>query len=253
VLPGGNTFMQLTDVSAFSVVAAFPQDQAVQINSGSHAKVSIDALAGKSVDGTVTAVSPIGTPGVNGAPMYYATVLLDKNQVPDDLKSGLTANVSVVLSTIENKALVVPTAAVTQDDGQPVVEVPGSDGRPQQKKITRGKVGDDNTEVISGLKRGDTVLIPDSGPLPTPANDHAPNVPNGQALTFERVDPPAPAPQPQGPAAVAAPTDATTYPGDPGDLPDDGSTADGAGGSPTAGMGGVNPFAAPAAPNTPGN
>jgi HlyD family secretion protein len=254
VLPGGNTFMQLTDVSAFSVVAAFPQGQAAQINPGSHARVSIDALAGKSADGTVTAVSPIGTPGANGAPMYYATVLLDKDQVPDDLKSGLTANVSVVLSTIENKALVVPTAAVTQDDGESVVEVPGNGGRPQTKKITRGKVGDDNTEVLSGLKRGDTVLIPDSGPLPVPANSQAPSVPTDQALTFERVNPPALAPQPQGPAPVAAPVqDATTYPGDPGDLPDDDSTATGAGGSPTAGMGGVNPFAAPAAPNTPGN
>jgi HlyD family secretion protein len=252
VLPGGNTFIQLSDISVFSVVAVFPQDMASRINIDSQARVSFDVFPSTITNGTVTAVSPVGTPGAGGAPMYYATVLLDKDHLPAALKPGLTANVSVVTSTIENKAMVVPTSAVTEDGGQSFVQVPGPDGTPHKKPFTRGKVGDDNTQVLGGLRRGDTVLIPDTGALPVPANPSVPNVPTEHEINFQHVNPPAPEPKPQDAPLPSAPQAAEdTYPGDPGDLPDDPSSTggtDGAGGDPTAGMGGVNPFAAPAAP-----
>jgi HlyD family secretion protein len=258
VLPGGNTFMQLSDISAFSAVTAFNQADAAQITAGNAAKMTLDSLAGKVLDGKVTAVSPIGTPGPNGAPMYYATVLLNKDEVPDGLKSGLTGNVSVVTSTIAPKAMVVPTSAVTTDDGESFVDVPGPGGTPQKKEFTRGKVGDDNTEVVSGLKQGDTVLVPSTGPLPTPADDKAPPVPTNQTITFDQTPPPAlkqpAAAAPPAPAAAPPAAVADTYPGDNGAIPD-GDT-----GSPSPSNntpGGVNPFATPAPPpapaNTPGN
>ena len=257
VLPGGNTFIQLSDISAFSVVAEFPQNAASLINRGSRASVVFDAFPALITTGTVTAVSPTGTPGAGGVPMYYATVLLDKDHLPEGLKSGLTANVSVVTSTIENKAMVVPTSAVTEDDGQSFVQVPGPDGTPHKKRFTRGKVGDDNTQVLGGLRRGDTVLIPNTGALPVPSNPTAPNVPTEHEINFQHVDPPAQQPKSQDNPPPSTPqTAADTYPGDPGDLPDDPSSTDGTdgpSGNPTAGMGGVNPFAAPAPSPAPGN
>jgi HlyD family secretion protein len=258
VLPGGNTFMQLSDISAFSAVAAFAQGDAAQIHAGDKAKMTLDSLSGKVIDGSVAAVSPIGTPGANGVPMYYANIVLSKDQVPDGLISGLTGNVSVVTSTITPKAMVVPTSAVTEDDGQSFVDVPGADGTPQKKAFTKGKVGDDNTEVLSGLNKGDTVLVPSSGPLPTPADSKAPAVPTSDTIVFDETRPGAPAAAQQqspaaaqAPAALPAPSD--TYPGDAGDLDasDTGSI------SPTGTPGGTTPFAPlappPAPANTPGN
>ena len=260
VLPGGDTFIQMADINTFSVVAAFAQNDASAINPGSKAKVAFDAVPNSSVDGTVTSVSPIATPAANGTPMYYATVLLNKDQVTDGMRSGLTANVSVVTSTIADKAMVVPSSAVTEDDGDSYVEVPGPGGAPQKKMFTRGRVGDDNTQVVNGLKPGDTVLIPTSGPLPVPADKTAPKALPDQPLAFEHVDQPlkpatpAPADSSAAPAPTApAPADPTvgsdTYPGDPGDLPDPSS-----GSGQNATPGGVNPFATPAAaPAAPGN
>jgi HlyD family secretion protein len=258
VLPGGNTFMQLSDISTFSAVAAFAQGDAAQIHAGDKAKMTLDSLSGKVLDGKVTAVAPIGTPGPNGVPMYYATLVLNKDQVPDGLKSGLTGNVSVVTSTITPKAMVVPTSAVTEDDGQSFVDVPGADGTPQKKAFTKGKVGDDNTEVLSGLNKGDTVLVPSTGPLPTPASNQAPAAPTSDTIVFDETRPQAPgAQQQQSPAAAQAPAvlppPSDTYPGDAGDLDasDTGSV------SPTGSPGGTNPFAPlappPAPNNTPGN
>lgn len=259
VLPGGNTFIQMADLSDFSVVAAFNQTDGAQINPGSAAKVAFDTFPGKTTDGTVTAVSPIATTAADGVPMYYATVLLNKDQIPPALKSGLTGNVSVVTSTIQNKALVVPTSAVARDDGQSYVQVPGPGGKPQKKMFTAGTVGDDNTQVVNGLKSGDTVFVPDSGPLPAPADTKAPAEPTSRTLVIDHphkppVTPAAPAPQASGPAPAPAAA-ADTYPGDPGELPDPGTTANKASGAVNgnATPGGVNPFAAPAPRPAPAN
>jgi HlyD family secretion protein len=255
VLPGGNTFMQLSDVSAFSVVAAFPQNEASAIKPGDSAKTTLDALSGKVVDGKVASVSPIGTPGANGVPMYYATVLLNKDQVPDHLLSGQTGNVSVVTSTIENKAMVVPTSAVTEDDGQSFVTVPGPNNTQVKKPFTAGPRGDDNTQVVDGLKPGDTVMMPEGGRLPKPANDKAPIIGGDQPLNMDAVSPPPrPVAEPDAapPAPATVPVAATdTYPGDPGDVPDVSadSGSSGPAGNPNGGTAGVNPFAPlPAAP-----
>jgi multidrug efflux pump subunit AcrA (membrane-fusion protein) len=255
VLPGGNTFIQLSNINAFSVVAAFPQDVVAQIGPGAHARVAFDAFPGAASDGTVTAVSPIGTPGgPDGAPTYYATVMLDKTQIPDHLKSGLTANVSVVTSTIENKAMVVPTDAVSHDDGRSFVEVPEATG-PVKKPFTPGQVGDDNTQVLAGLRKGDTVMIPSTGPLPAPSDAQPPHVPPAQPLTFEHIDPPATKAAPaQSNAVPAAPPAgaAGTYPGDPGDIsdPDAAMDAPAPNSGSTANADGINPFATPA-PSSP--
>jgi hypothetical protein len=181
------------------------------------------------------------------------------------LKSGLTANVSVTTSTIANKALVVPTSSVTQDDGRSYVQVPGPDGKPQKKMFTAGTVGDDNTQVIDGLKPGDTVFVPDSGPLPVPADDKAPPMPASHTIVINHpqksapnaatTSAPAAAAAAPAPAPVAAPD---TFPGDPGVIPDADDPGVPApkpsGAGPRNGtVGGVNPFATPLKPAAPAN
>lgn len=251
-LPGGNTFIQMADLNDFSMVAAFGQNDAALINPGSTAHVNFDAFPGKTANATVTAVSPIATTAANGAPMYYATVLLNKDQVPPGLKSGLTGNVSVVTSTMENSALVVPTSAVTQDDGLAYVQVPGANGKPEKKTFTPGKVGDNNTQVIDGLKPGDTVFVPDSGPLPVSTDGTTPAVPTSRTLVIDHPQKPPTQPATQSLAAGTAPGGAApapvagpdSFPGDPGPLPDPGAKPSGATNQ-NSGVGGVNPFATP--------
>lgn len=55
---------------------------------------------------------------------------------------------------------VVPTAAVTKQGGQSLVTVPGPDGRPLRIPFEPGAVGDDLTEVRSGLAEGQIVILP---------------------------------------------------------------------------------------------
>jgi multidrug efflux pump subunit AcrA (membrane-fusion protein) len=117
----------------------------------------------------VTSISPTGV-NIGGVTNYYATVLLTNDD--SSLKSGLTSTVSVVTNTVKNQALVVPTSAVTKQGGKSFVDTLGPDGKPQRVPFTPGKVGDDNSEVLSGLTKGQKVLLPPSGALPRP-REHA--------------------------------------------------------------------------------
>lgn len=266
VNPAGGAFMTLTDLNTFQVVAAYPEADAAKITPGSLAKVTFDAFPATGYDGTVTAISPLPVAGPEGKTMYYATVLL--NQAPPQLKAGMAANLSVVVATVQNKAYVVPTNSVQTEGGQSYVMSPDTNGVPQKKFFTPGAVGNDNTAVKDGLKPGDKVLVPATGPLPTGDGD-APDAPAGdQALSvvYNNAEPAQPAAQPAVAPAPAAPAMDPAMANDPalmGDPTLDGPDSLGGGddmggaqggqimapsGSPNAGQGGVNPFASGPAP-----
>lgn len=171
------------------MVVPFSETDAVKIQPGSTAKLTFDALPGVEHDGTVTLISPTAV-DINGVTNYYTTVLL--TDVDSALKSGLTTTVSVVTTTVKNQALVVPSSAVTTQNGQSFVETPGPDGTPYRVPFTPGKVGDDNIEVLSGLTKGQKVLLPPSGPLPQPPAPGRGRTPCGLADQLTRPRSPVP-------------------------------------------------------------
>jgi len=63
------------------------------------------------------------------------------------------------VADLEN-VLVVPNSAVIEQGGRSVVTVPGPDGKPAQVQFQPGLVGDDNTQVQSGLNEGQEIQLP---------------------------------------------------------------------------------------------
>jgi HlyD family secretion protein len=173
--PAGGAFIQLSDLKTFQAIVPFAETDATKFQPGSSARLTFDALPGVEHNGTVTSISPIGV-DINGVTNYYATVLV--TDADSALKSGLSTTVSIVTDTIKNKALVVPTPAVTTQGGKSFVRTPGPDGKPQRVEFTPGKIGDDNTEVVSGLTKGQKVILPPSGPLPQPRSQTVPSQPD---------------------------------------------------------------------------
>ena len=94
---------------------------------------------------------------------YYATILL--NESDPRLKAGQTAEAGVHTSSKDN-VLVVPNGAVIRQSGRTSVTVPGPDGQPRQVPFQPGMVGDDNTEVLSGLSEGQPILLPQAQAAP---------------------------------------------------------------------------------------
>jgi len=100
------------------------------------------------IDTTSTVVSNVVT--------YNVTFALDN--VEAQLKPGMTADVSVVVSERDN-AVHVPTAAVTGSGSNATVTVLRN-GKSVSVPVVAGLTGDSSTEIVSGLEAGETVVLP---------------------------------------------------------------------------------------------
>jgi HlyD family secretion protein len=154
---GGSAFIVLGNVAGLQVVAPFAEADAARVQGNQQASVTFDAVPGVSVPAHVLAVA-IGGTVVSNVTNYYVTLTLD--QANQQLKSGMTANASVVVSQASD-VLAVPNSAITRLGGQSYVTVLSRDGKTQTRvAVQTGTVGDTTTEITSGLNPGDRVVLP---------------------------------------------------------------------------------------------
>lgn len=115
--------------------------------------ITVDAIADKTFTGSIVSVDRIGAVS-NSVTNYPAIILLDTN-VPELLPNmAVTAN--IILDTKAN-VLLVPSAAIQTQNGQPVIRVL-KNGIEQDIPVETGLTSDTQTEVISGVKEGDEVI-----------------------------------------------------------------------------------------------
>jgi HlyD family secretion protein len=160
--PGGGAFIVLNNLATFQVVVPFEESDAAKVAPNQKVQVSFDAVPDLERDGTVLSIAPNGT-NISGVTNYYATILL--NQSDPRLKAGQTAEAGVLTSSRDN-VLVVPNSAVIKQGNGSYVNVAGPDGKPVLHQFQPGLVGDDNTEVLSGLNEGQQIMLPQAQPRP---------------------------------------------------------------------------------------
>jgi HlyD family secretion protein len=153
--PGGSNFIVLDNIDRFEVVVPFEEADASRIAPNQRVDVRFDAIPDLTRRGTVVSVSPSAT-SLSGVISYYVTVAL--NETDPRLRNGQTAQASVVTDEL-NDVLTVPSAAVRRQGNQSTVTVLGLNG-PQTVPFQPGVVGDDTTQVLSGLTAGDEVVVP---------------------------------------------------------------------------------------------
>ena len=103
----------------------------------------------------MTSVSPSST-ALSSVISYYATVTL--SQSDPRLKNGQTAQAAVLTNEVDD-VLTVPNSAVRRQGDRATVTVQGFDG-PRTVEFQPGTVGDERTQVLSGLTAGDEVVVP---------------------------------------------------------------------------------------------
>jgi HlyD family secretion protein len=153
--PGGTQFIVLDNVDQFQVVVPFEESDAVRISPNQRANVSFDAIPDLTLPGTVVSVSPSAT-ALSGVISYYATVAL--TQGDPRLKNGQTAQASVLTTELDD-VLTVPNSAIHHEGDKTTVTVLGFNGQ-RTVEFQPGAVGDDRTQVLSGLTEGDEVVVP---------------------------------------------------------------------------------------------
>jgi HlyD family secretion protein len=150
-------FMTLNNIDSFQLVVPFEESDAARIAPNQQVEVTVDAIPDLRAPATVLAVAPAGNPS-SGIVEYYATIVLREGADPR-LRDGQTALADVVVESVDN-VLRVPSAAVQRDATGTFVDVRGEDGQPVRTPFMAGTAGDEYTQVLSGLREGQELLLP---------------------------------------------------------------------------------------------
>lgn len=148
--------VDLIDDSCLYVTAPIDEVDAAAVRPGMPARVSLDALPGRHFRGEVRRVAPYVLDREKQARTVDVEVVFEDPKATRHLLVGYSADVEIVLHNQDN-VLRVPTEAVLQG---PRVLVYGTDSRRiEERDITTGISNWEFTEVKSGLKEGDLVVV----------------------------------------------------------------------------------------------
>jgi membrane fusion protein, macrolide-specific efflux system len=127
------------------------------IKTGMPAVITLDAYPDAHIPAHVGAISYESTV-VNNVTQYEADIIPDT--VPDFVRSGMSASIDIIKLNKE-KIVLLPTEAIRSGRNGSFVILPSTNanGKPVFQKIQTGISDDTKTEITSGLKDGDKVLI----------------------------------------------------------------------------------------------
>jgi hypothetical protein len=133
-----------------------------KVRAGLPAIVTVDALPGKKLMGTVTRIAPLPDPQsmwMNPDLKVYKTeIALDSND--PSLRSGMNCKAEIIVEQHPD-TVYVPVQTVLRVGGQPTAYVLNDNGDTEERKIEIGLDDNSMVRVVSGLKEGD-------GPLGAP-------------------------------------------------------------------------------------
>lgn len=146
----GESIVTIQGLSRVLVVADVPEALLGNVRTGQPVAITFPAYAGESRNGVVDYIFP----SLN-AQTRTAQVRITLSNPGGRLRQGMFATVN--LQGAGGMALVVPSEAII-DTGRRQVVIVKRDGRfiPQEVKI--GRDSDDHTQVLAGLKAGETVV-----------------------------------------------------------------------------------------------
>jgi hypothetical protein len=132
------------------LVVALSESEIGNVKAGQPATVTVEALSGAKLAAHVGEVALLSTSS-SGAVSYDVTFQLD--QLEAGLKIGMSATAEVVVKQAEG--VNVPTSAISADSV--TIE---RDGKQVRQRVITGLAGNTSTIVLSGLKAGETVVLP---------------------------------------------------------------------------------------------
>jgi multidrug efflux pump subunit AcrA (membrane-fusion protein) len=145
-------FAILSDLSRMRLVVALSESEIGSVRVGQIATVTVEALEGRKLAAHVSEVAILST-SASGVVSYDVTFQLD--QMESGLKPGMSATAEVVVKQAEG--VNVPTSAISA--GSVTVVRSGKD---VPQRVVTGLAGNSSTIVLSGLKAGETVVLPEA-------------------------------------------------------------------------------------------
>jgi HlyD family secretion protein len=158
----------LPDLSEMEVAVILHETVVDRVGTGMSARVRVDALPGREIEGRVLTVSPFPAydeESANQIPQFVGTVRL--LSVPTGLRPGMSAELEILTSR-RLGVLAVPPAAVAREGRQNVCYVAHAE-QTERRPVKLGARSRGLLEVVDGLAEGELVIID-----PSPKSDSGP-------------------------------------------------------------------------------
>lgn len=141
--------------SKLQIEVNVPESDITKITVGDNVEITLDAFSStEKFAGVVTFIDPAST--VINDVTYY-NVKVDFNEPQDKIKSGMTADLTI-LTDQKTGVLVVPSRALVIRDGVQYVQILQAETL-VERQVTVGLKSDDGmTEIISGVSEGEDVI-----------------------------------------------------------------------------------------------
>jgi RND family efflux transporter MFP subunit len=147
----GTPLLTIEQAGALRLEASVEESRLAQIHAGQAVAVELDAVAGP-LNGRVAEI----VPSVDSASRTFLAKI-DLPQRPQ-LRSGQFGRARFSLG--HQRALVIPTAALSVRGQLQMVYAVDASGMVRSRMVTTGAVSGSETEVLSGLSAGETIVSP---------------------------------------------------------------------------------------------
>ncbi len=162
LLMPGKQIVTIVNPDRIYVLATIDEVDVGRLKLGMPVTITVDAFPGEKFSGTIRRISPIVSGGKLETRTADVWIYFDQKQ--QRIKPGMSADVEILVATLEN-VLSVPSQAVIEREGKKQVYVAeGSPLRQGARAIARIRpieVGETNwsfTQITGGLKPGDYVI-----------------------------------------------------------------------------------------------
>lgn len=160
---GGTAIVNLANVSRMYVDVEVDEADIARVKKGQPVSIVLDAYPNVPKHGVVRKVYPEAEVDQN-VTYVHAQVELNHNDVTNQLRPLMNATCDFTVAQKKN-VLAVPSSAVKDEGQKSVVTVIKDPQKPlwlksnqRQQTVQVGVVGDDLTQILSGLKQGDVVV-----------------------------------------------------------------------------------------------
>jgi len=126
-----------------------------KLKPGQKAEIVLDAYPEKKIRGEIEHIA-YESQIVNNVTIYQVDILPEKTL--GIFRSGMSANVDVTI-IVKNDILLLPVNAIKERKGMKFVLLKTKSGNPEIREVETGIEDGKNTEIVSGLKESDLVLV----------------------------------------------------------------------------------------------
>jgi HlyD family secretion protein len=164
-LPAANQpAFELVDNSSLVVDVLVDETNIAQVQVGQAVTFELDALPDSNITGEVSKIALMPVPGTT-VPSYQVEIVLDETTDPVHL--GMSTTASITIAEAKN-ALVVPNRFIRLDSAtqQATVTVLDANNHTREVVVTLGERNETQSQIVSGLEAGQTVVLVDQTNLP---------------------------------------------------------------------------------------